>query len=101
MTQEHTELVEIQGGPVESKGTGWRQRPNIDSAVSIQTPQSIKAGSQLGQLHLRGTRKSAELTGSPAKPELENWVFTSGGRGTEEGLSCPSWSHTQKRSFLL
>lgn len=57
MTQEHTELAEVQGGPVESKGTGWRQRPNIDSAVSIQTPQSIKAGSQLGQLHLQGAQK--------------------------------------------
>lgn len=37
----------------------------------------------------------------PARWKWEEWGFTSGGRGTDEGLSCPSWSHTQKRSFLL
>lgn len=51
-TQVRTKLAEVQGGPVKSKGTGRRQRPNTDSAVRIQTPQSITTGSQLSQLHL-------------------------------------------------
>lgn len=62
-TQVRTKLVEVQGGPVESRGTGRRQRPNADSAVRIQSPQSIATGSQMGQLHL-STQKWAEPSGT-------------------------------------
>lgn len=37
-TQVRTQLAEVQGGPVKSRGTGRRQRPNTDSAMSVQTP---------------------------------------------------------------
>lgn len=63
-TQALTKLVEVQGGPVKSKGTGRRQRPNTNSAVSIQSPQSIAAGSQLSQLHLSTQKQKAECSGT-------------------------------------
>lgn len=91
-TQVRTKLAEVQGGPVKSKGTGRRQRPNTDSAVRIQTPQSITTGSQLSQLHLNTQKEGRRYRNllnkcRPAQRELRKWVFTSGGRGTEEGLS--------------
>lgn len=48
----HTKLAKVQGGPVQTSGTGWRQRANADSAVNVQTPQSILTGRQVSQLHL-------------------------------------------------
>lgn len=65
-TQVRTKLAEVQGGPVKSKGTGRRQRPDTDPAVSIQSPQSITTGSQMSQLHLstQKAQKRAEPTGT-------------------------------------
>lgn len=48
----HTELAEVEGGPVESKRTGWRQCTNTDSAMNVQPPQSIATGRQMSEFHL-------------------------------------------------
>lgn len=50
--QVHTELAQVQGGPVETSRTGRRQRANTDSTISVQTPQRITTSRQVSQLHL-------------------------------------------------
>lgn len=78
-TQVRTKLAEVQGGPVESRGTGRRQRPNADSAVRIQSPQSITTGSQMGQLHL-STQKAQKWT----EPSGTSSMSVNSRKNTEE-----------------
>lgn len=47
-----TQLAEVQGGPVEASGAGRRQRSDTDSALEVQTPQSVPTRRQVSQLHL-------------------------------------------------
>lgn len=47
-----TQLAEVQGGPVKASRAGGRQWSDTDSAMKVQTPQSITTGRQVGQLHL-------------------------------------------------
>lgn len=102
----HTQLAEVQEGPVQTDGAGRGQGPNAHLAMDVKPPQGIMAGGQVGHLHL-----SPQKTGNIRVAGEENMrryglgdlmnSFTSGGRGTEEGRSSPSRSHTQNRSFLL
>lgn len=84
---------------MEASGAGWRQRSDTDSAVKVQTPQSITTRREVGQLHLetQTVRQTERLIGEVRQRS----EVTSGGRGMDEGLSSPSWSHTQKRSLRL
>lgn len=103
-TQVHTQLIEVQVCPVQPSGTGRRQRTDKNLSVTVQSPESVPTCWQVGELHLKDTAEShtpvETITADTAQSVLV-FFFTSGGRGTDEGRSSPSWSQTQNKSFLL
>lgn len=97
-------------GPAGSSGVRWdRMETTYEYWLDHECPNPTEH-------HDRQTGESVppECTGRTLwehteRPSKTRWVrlrqtdkvFTSGGRGTEEGRSSPSWSQTQNRSFLL